>query len=134
MLLDVGAPPLSFDTIRGFIGNGVPTLVRRVLHASASLPGRTAGAVALPAPLSGHQRTLRPGFSRRVARACRPCARPATGSAASPTSSRPPTAALLEIHGLASWFEVVVAGDTLDQMKPAPAPLLHACLRHARKP
>jgi len=37
------------------------------------------------------------------------------------------TAALLEIHALAAWFDVVVAGDTLDRMKPHPAPLLHAC-------
>ncbi|MGJ9419116.1 HAD hydrolase-like protein [Massilia sp. CMS3.1] len=38
-----------------------------------------------------------------------------------------PTAALLDIHALAPWFDVVVAGDTLGQMKPAPEPLLHAC-------
>jgi phosphoglycolate phosphatase len=38
-----------------------------------------------------------------------------------------PTAALLDIHALAPWFDVVVAGDTLAQMKPAPEPLLHAC-------
>jgi phosphoglycolate phosphatase len=34
---------------------------------------------------------------------------------------------LLDIHALAPWFDVVVAGDTLAQMKPAPEPLLHAC-------
>jgi phosphoglycolate phosphatase len=38
-----------------------------------------------------------------------------------------PTAALLDIHALAPWFDVVVAGDSLAQMKPAPEPLLHAC-------
>ena len=34
MLADFGAPPLPADKVRGFIGNGVPTLVRRVLAAS----------------------------------------------------------------------------------------------------
>ena len=38
MLAGLGAPPLPGDTVRGFIGNGVPTLVRRVLAASPQLP------------------------------------------------------------------------------------------------
>jgi phosphoglycolate phosphatase len=36
---------------------------------------------------------------------------------------------LLARQGLARYFGVVVAGDTLPQRKPDPAPLLHAC-RH----
>jgi phosphoglycolate phosphatase len=34
---------------------------------------------------------------------------------------------LLDAVGLSSYFEHVVAGDTLPQKKPHPAPLLHAC-------
>jgi phosphoglycolate phosphatase len=37
------------------------------------------------------------------------------------------TLALLEHLGLARYFSQVVAGDTLPQKKPDPAPLLHAC-------
>src|SRR5712692_1666762 len=34
MLQELGAPPLPFKTVSGFIGKGVPNLVRRVLEAS----------------------------------------------------------------------------------------------------
>ena len=37
------------------------------------------------------------------------------------------TQPLLEYLGLARYFTQVVAGDTLPQKKPDPAPLLHAC-------
>ena len=37
------------------------------------------------------------------------------------------TLPLLEYVGLASYFKAVVAGDTLAQRKPHPAPLLYAC-------
>jgi len=37
------------------------------------------------------------------------------------------TRPLLEMTGLAARFTTVVAGDTLPQKKPDPAPLLHVC-------
>ena len=37
------------------------------------------------------------------------------------------TAPLLEYLGLTRYFAQVVAGDTLPQKKPDPAPLLYAC-------
>jgi phosphoglycolate phosphatase len=36
-------------------------------------------------------------------------------------------AALLATTGLASYLDVLVAGDTLASMKPSPEPLWHAC-------
>jgi len=38
LLADVGEAPLSFQTVKSFIGNGVPTLVARVLHACGHGP------------------------------------------------------------------------------------------------
>jgi len=38
LLADVGEAPLPFQTVKGFIGNGVPTLVARVLHACGHGP------------------------------------------------------------------------------------------------
>jgi len=126
MLLERGAPPLAFDTIRGFIGNGVPTLIRRVLQASATGLDQ-AQAQEL---FHGHYRETNGRFGQVFTgvRAGLSALRQA-GYRLGCVTNKPQaaTAALLEIHALAPWFEVVVAGDTLDRMKPDPAPLLHAC-------
>jgi phosphoglycolate phosphatase len=128
MLHDVGAPPLPFDTVRGFIGNGVPTLVRRVLRAGASDYLDEELALALfqhhYRDTNGRYGQVFPGVREGLAALRRAGYR--LGCVTNKFEAA--TAALLEIHGLASFFEVVVAGDTLDQMKPDPAPLLHACL------
>jgi phosphoglycolate phosphatase len=131
MLLDRDAPPLPFDTIRGFIGNGVPTLIRRVLQESraAGLDANLDEQLAL-ALFQRHYRDSNgrigqvfPGV-REGLQALRQA-----GYRLGCVTNKPEaaTAALLDIHALAPWFEVVVAGDTLAQMKPDPAPLLHAC-------
>lgn len=130
MLLERGAPPLPFDTIRGFIGNGVPTLIRRVLGAS-----RAAGLDERDEPMAlalfhrhyrdtnGRIGQVFPGV-REGLRALRQA-----GCRLGCVTNKPavPTAALLDLHALSPWFDVVVAGDSLAQMKPDPAPLLHAC-------
>jgi phosphoglycolate phosphatase len=127
MLRDWGAAPLPFDTVRGFIGNGVPTLVRRVLHASGAARRDEQGAVA---HFQRHYRDTNGRFGRVFpgVREGLQALRQA-GYRLGCVTNKPaaPTAALLDIHGLAPWFDVVVAGDTLDRMKPAPEPLLHAC-------
>ena len=128
MVQALGAAPLPFKTVSGFIGNGVPTLVRRVLAASAIAPavdeqraqslfhrhyeetnGRF-GAV-FPGVLEGLN-TLRQAGYRLGCVTNKPQA---------------PTRVLLAMTGLAPYFEVVVAGDSIAQLKPHPEPLLHAC-------
>ena len=127
MLLDRGAPPLPLATVRGFIGNGMPTLIRRVLQEShaADLDEPLARALfhrhyrdtngrigqVFPGVRVGLQSLQQAGYRLGC------------------VTNKPQadTAALLQIHALAACFDVVVAGDTLPQMKPHPAPLLHAC-------
>jgi phosphoglycolate phosphatase len=127
MLLDWGMPPLPFDTVRGFIGNGVPTLVRRVLHACSAADRDEQLALAL---FQRHYRDTNGRFGQvfpGVREGLRALRQAGYRLGCVTNKFAAPTAALLDIHSLAPWFDVVVAGDTLDQMKPAPAPLLHAC-------
>lgn len=128
MVQALGVPPLPFKTVAGFIGNGVPTLVRRVLAATALAPtvdeqraqdlfhhhyedtnGRF-GSV-FPGVFEGIDALRQAGYRL----AC--------------VTNKPQdaTRVLLEMTGLAPHFEVVVAGDSIAQMKPHPEPLLHAC-------
>jgi phosphoglycolate phosphatase len=127
LLLELGALPLFFEAVRGFIGHGVPTLIRRVLHASAATHIDEALALALfqrhYRDTNGRYGDVYPGVRAGLA------ALQQAGYRLGCVTNKfhEPTAALLDIHALAPWFEVVVAGDTLAQMKPDPAPLLHAC-------
>jgi phosphoglycolate phosphatase len=127
MLLDCRARPLSFDTIRGFIGKGVPNLIRQALQASpdAYLDEQLAMALFLRhyRDTNGRFGQVFPGVREGLQ------ALQQAGYRLGCVTNKPraPTAALLDIHALAPCFDVVVAGDTLRQMKPAPEPLLHAC-------
>ena len=125
-LAELGVPPLPCATVRGFIGNGVPTLVRRVLQASG---GGIDEGLAL-ALFQHHYRSTNGRFGSVFpgVRAGLAALRDAGCRLACVTNKpQAATAALLDVHALAPWFDVVVAGDTLDRMKPDPAPLLHAC-------
>ena len=127
LLLDLGASSLSFDTVRGFIGHGVPTLIRRVLRASSATHIDDVLALALfqrhYRDTNGRYGDVYPGVRAGLA------ALQQAGYRLGCVTNKfhEASAALLDIHALAPWFKVVVAGDTLGQMKPAPEPLLHAC-------
>ena len=127
MLMEWGVAPLPFDTVRGFIGNGVPALVRRVLAASSTTGVDEQAALALfrrhYQDTNGRYGTVFPGV-REGLQGLRQA-----GYRLGCVTNKPQvlTAALLDRHDLARWFDVVVAGDTLGRMKPDPGPLLHAC-------
>jgi phosphoglycolate phosphatase len=127
MLRDQGAPPLPFDTIRGFIGNGVAALVRRVVQASRGACLDEALALALfhrhYRDTNGRYGHVFPGVREGLQALRR------AGYRLGCVTNKPqgPTAALLHIHALAHCFDVVLCGDSLAQMKPHPEPLLQAC-------
>jgi phosphoglycolate phosphatase len=130
MLRELGRAPLDERLIRTFVGKGIPNLVGRAL--SGSLEARAPEellARAMPiyercyAEVNGTRSTLYPGVmegleSLRAARFPLACVT---------NKSARFTIPLLEYLGLAPFFSQVVAGDTLPQKKPDPAPLLHAC-------
>ena len=123
MLADFDKPPLTLETIISFIGNGVPTLVRRCLSLAvtedldyeAALASFRRHYMAAPTTLScpyeGVIETLDElkyrGFKLAV------CTNKSEGM----------TSEVLEGLGLDGFFQAVVGGDTLPVRKPNPAPL-----------
>ena len=137
MLREMGRAELGVDVIRTFVGKGIPNLVARAL--TGSLDGSVAPEVlerAMPiyeryyTEFNGRHSTVYPGVvegldALRAARFPLACVTNKSGRF---------TLALLECVGLARYFDEVVAGDTLPQKKPDPAPLLHACRKLGVQP
>ncbi|MEY4981952.1 MAG: phosphoglycolate phosphatase [Pseudomonadota bacterium] len=125
LLAREGAPPLSFDAVRGMIGGGVPVLIDRV--------ARAAGLALDPA----RQQDRCDWFTERYEQATDGLTRAYDGvdaaldrlQAAGVTlglcTNKPtgPTRALLRAFGWQDRFASVICGDTLAVRKPDPAPL-----------
>lgn len=137
MLRELGRPDLPESLIRTFVGKGIPKLVERVL--AGSLEGNvpeTALKAALPvyeryyAGVNGKHTTLFPGVAEGL-EALRAAQLPL---ACVTNKAERFTTPLLEQLGIAPYFSQVIAGDTLPQKKPDPAPLLYACRRFGIEP
>ncbi len=127
MLHDLGAPPLPFATTKSFIGNGVPTLVRRALAASAVNADEERRAIEL---FHHHYGTSNGRFSRvfdGVQEGLLALRRQGYRLACVTNKPACASAVLLAATGLTSLLEVVVGGDSTAHMKPHAEPLLHAC-------
>ena len=130
MLAELGAPSLPNGTVRSFIGNGVPTLVRRVLAASPRLRD-TGHELALAmfhrhyGDCNGRYGAAYPGVLEGLASLRR------LGHPLACVTNKPQvhTLPLLDMTGLSRYFSTVVSGDSTPAMKPDPAPLLDACRR-----
>lgn len=128
MLEDLRAAPLPFDTVAGFIGKGVPNLVRRSLDA-AGIGEQWDFEHALRVfdrhyvNTNGQLGRVFPG----VAAGLHELWRRGYRSACVTNKPQALAAALLAKTGLSAYLDVLVAGDTLTSMKPSPEPLWHAC-------
>jgi phosphoglycolate phosphatase len=128
MLGELGAPVLAAETVISFIGNGVPTLVQRLINASPMLALQDHNAASrifyqhynatngqcgrvFPGVLTGLLTMQEAGLQL----AC--------------VTNKPMSYArtLLQVFGLERYMRAVVAGDSLPQMKPSPEPLRYAC-------
>lgn len=123
-LLSEGETPLEFDTVRRFIGNGVPTLVARVMAAL----GRSG---------DGLQARWLDRFMADYATGASDLTRPYPGVIEALTflqrrgyplgicTNKPeePARHVLQAFGMTGFFPVVVGGDSLPVRKPDPAPL-----------
>ncbi|MFN3646994.1 MAG: phosphoglycolate phosphatase [Gemmobacter sp.] len=121
-----GAAPVSLAETRGFIGHGIPNLVNAARASRGIAPARQA---AMTEAMFAHYLMSPAGLSRlyeevpETLRLLRDRGHPlglCTNKALVPTQ------AILAALGLAEVFDVVVAGDSLAQKKPDPAPLLAA--------
>lgn len=128
MLVELGAVSLSHELVASFIGNGVPTLVRRVIAASPTLAD--ADPAEVKAVFDRHYCETNGRFSRvypGVMEGLLSLQEAGFQLGCVTNKPRALTDALLDTFALTAFFQVVVAGDSLPQMKPDPAPLLHAC-------
>ena len=130
MLSELGRPGLDVERIRTFVGKGIPRLVERAL--AGGLDGAVPREVferALPiyercyAEVNGRHTVVYPGVREGLQR-LRAMQLPL---ACVTNKSGRFTGPLLAHLGIASSFELVIAGDTPPRKKPDPAQLLHAC-------
>ncbi|MGW8183139.1 MAG: phosphoglycolate phosphatase [Burkholderiales bacterium] len=130
MLREIGRPDLPESAVRTFVGKGIPRLVERALAGAVDgkVDKETLDA-AMPVferhylAVNGKHTTLFPDVmdgldALRAAGLPLACVTNKAGRFTLP---------LLDQLGIAGYFAQVIAGDTLPQKKPDPAPLLHAC-------
>lgn len=128
MLAELGLPARSQAEIHRFVGKGMAVLVERCL-AAESQPGEALLIDGIDvfrrhyAQINGRSARLYPGVIEGLD------ALREQGLKLACVTNKPAafTAPLLERSGLAAYFPVVVAGDTLPHKKPRPEPILHAC-------
>ncbi len=135
MLAELGRLTLPQDTIRDFVGKGIPNLVGRCL----GYPGESEAADAREAlavfkrhyaVVNGRKTRIYPGVleglqAMRAAGLKTACV---TNKAAAFTGP------LLAATGLAALLDLTVSGDTLAEKKPHPLPFLHICERFGVAP
>jgi phosphoglycolate phosphatase len=129
MLRELDRPAQDIELIRTYVGKGIPKLVERTLTGEGG--GMDSGlmerALAIfercYAGVNGRHTVIYPGV-REGLQAMRDMRLPL---ACVTNKSGRFTMPLLDHLGLASFFEQVIAGDTLPQKKPDPAQLLYAC-------
>ncbi|MCL4680832.1 MAG: phosphoglycolate phosphatase [Rhodocyclaceae bacterium] len=128
MLAELGRLTLPTDTIRDFVGKGIPNLVGRCL----GYPGESAAPDAVAAlavfkrhyaAVNGRKTRIYPGVleglsALRAAGLKTACVTNKAGAF---------TEQLLKATGLAPLLDLTVSGDTLPQKKPHPLPFLHLC-------
>ncbi|MGH8714512.1 MAG: phosphoglycolate phosphatase [Casimicrobiaceae bacterium] len=132
MLVRLGRPRLSKDVVRTMVGKGVANLVRRALAATqGSAPSSLEEARALAMYEADYERILGretvvfPGVREGLER----LASAGFGLACVTNKTSRFVRPHLEQAGLASYFSLVVGGDSLPEKKPDPLPLRHAA-RH----
>lgn len=128
MLADMGEPSRTEAEIHRFVGRGMKVLVERCLgHDGPPEPGRVLeGMEAFRrhyAQVNGRHARLYPGV-REGLEAFRDLGLPMACVTNKPAEFAGP---LIERLGLASYFSLVVGGDTTAFRKPHPGPILHAC-------
>lgn len=127
LMATLGAEPFPLAEVRGFIGNGVPTLIERAMAARglsdpALLPGRIAVYAQHHGADPAGRTTPYPGVAAVLDQLT------GAGHRLGLCTNRPGATAgeILARLDLARSMQTIVAGDTLPVRKPDPAPLRKA--------
>ena len=133
MLRDLGRPELPLETISSYVGRGIPNLVKRVLAGSLDVAED-----ASPPPADALA-SFRRHYARENGLNVRHYPGVIEGLDALKAKGIPLAVItnkaeafslpLLELTGLAGYFDVVVSGDLLPRQKPDPMALIWACGR-----
>lgn len=134
MLGELGLPGRSDDELRTFIGGGIPRFVLWCLPEGRREPDFHAAAIETfkrhYAHSNGRHATLYPGVLEGLEGFRRLGVRMACITNKAAAFSEP----LLQMTGLAPYFEFTLSGDSLPEKKPHPMPLLEACRRLGSTP
>ena len=132
MLAELEKPDRSVDEIARFVGRGTNVLVRRCLtdDATGQEPDNALFETGLAAYLkhythiNGKHAKIYPGVKEGLA------AMQAAGYPMAVVTNKPVkfTIPLLQAIGLAPYFKAVIGGDSTPHKKPAPDPIIAACL------
>ncbi len=132
-LADLSLPPVDEATVRGWIGEGVRSLVASALqaaHASQPLDAVMPGFMRHYGECLLHHPRLYPGVAAALE------GLRARGAILAICTNKPSrfVAPLLEHLGIAGYFAAVLGGDSLPERKPDAAPLLHLCAQFEQPP
>lgn len=138
MLLELRRPELPIETIRSYIGRGVPNLVKRCLAGRIDAADEPSMAPADALEIfqrqyhasNGRHSTIYPG----VVEGLRKFKAQGLRLACITNKAEAFTLPLLERSGLLGHFEVVVSGDMLPRQKPDPMQLVWICGRFDIRP
>ena len=138
MLHDLGRPELPLEAIRSYVGRGISNLVKRVLAESLAAAEDTS-----PPPQDALNSFWR-HYARENGRNVQIYPGALEGLNLFKAKGMPMglitnkaeifALPLLELTGLAAYFDVVVSGDLLPRQKPDPMPLVWACGRMGVSP
>ncbi len=138
MLRDSGRDEASIETIRTYVGRGIPALVKRCMAGrldAADDPGPVPEDALASfrrhyADTNGREAKVYPGVIDGLEAFKAKGLRLACITNKAEAFTRP----LLQRAGLAGYFDVVVSGDTLPRAKPDPMPLIWVCGHFDLKP
>ena len=132
VMLEENLPEFTATEVRGFVGNGVETLLTRCLNArnlshDQALFGRLMARFMVVYETAHARTTLYPNVATTLA---------ALPHRLAICTNKPesPTRSVLLHFDLQRLFPVIVGGDTLPQKKPDPAPLLETIKRMGGAP
>jgi phosphoglycolate phosphatase len=128
MLEQLGRPPAGEQTVRSYIGDGIPRLTKRLL--TGTLDGEPPPELfqrALGLFEENYRATLsvRTRLFTGVEEGLRQFRATGFKLACITNKAQSFTLPLLETTGLLGWFALVLSGDSLPRKKPDPLPLLH---------
>jgi len=132
MLLDLSHQPAGEAAVRGYIGNGLGRLTKRLL--TGQMDGEP------PPEIFEHAfESLKSHYQTTLSRRTKPYPGVETGLqrfkeeglklACITNKAEAFTLPLLDATGLSGFFDLVLSGDSLPKKKPDPLPLLH-CAQH----